>query len=338
MKISVIIPCIPSHLRYLEQLCKELYNGTKTPYEIIVALCYYEKCDQNYLDSLKEKFSIKFICNIGKISPGKNRNIGSKEANGDIYMYLDADDIVHPKKLEIVDYFFSNMDIVHLCHYFLPLNTELPEYENIQNISYYPLSNTTKLQSGKLFFNGLFESIPYHTISCIRNIVFEKVQYPDLFLNEDNLFCKDIINTFNKTIMVEAFLMNYNNCFIDKYKKAFPDYIKFINPITLNTLPTCLVIELNLKHICSIIENLLSGMYIPDYIYLFFKDEFNQDIWNSFLKKYGTCQRWKFLNPYLSKLNIDIIPNKSKFSKMLILQIDDDVIDIHKINNYFLEI
>lgn len=67
--------------------------------KISILLSFNFGCDQSYLDLLKENFSINFICNTGKISPGKNRNIGSKQASGDVYMYLDVDDIVHPKKI-----------------------------------------------------------------------------------------------------------------------------------------------------------------------------------------------------------------------------------------------
>ena len=110
-KISIVIPCIPRDIKYLDRLMESIKNQSYNPYEIILALSGTNSTlDINKLnDSLIEKFNlpIKFSYTKKMCNASTNRNRGGKMCSGDIITFMDADDVMYPDKLLYINTYFN---------------------------------------------------------------------------------------------------------------------------------------------------------------------------------------------------------------------------------------
>ncbi|MGI6539150.1 MAG: glycosyltransferase family 2 protein [Caldicoprobacterales bacterium] len=111
--ISVIIPCYNASLYIIETL-ESLEKQTYTDFEV---LCINDGSTDNTLELLenyqrnsKLKITILSQANLG-VSSARNRGID--KANGEYIAFLDADDIYHPRFLELLSSAIGNMDTAY---------------------------------------------------------------------------------------------------------------------------------------------------------------------------------------------------------------------------------
>lgn len=119
-RISVVIPCHYKHFNYISKLL-EIYNKqTLLQREIIIVLCEYQKLSSSLLRKVENgiyNYDLRIIKLVDKSPAGKNRQIGSREARGDIVIFQDADDLPHFQRNEIIQKCFDDYpDIVHIVH------------------------------------------------------------------------------------------------------------------------------------------------------------------------------------------------------------------------------
>src|SRR5437870_70174 len=109
MRVSVVIPCGPTHVKNLAGLVSNLKNGTVPPDEIVIAVSEIDPSVARALsEELQEIFPLtKVLDSTQRIGPGANRNRAVLETTGDIISFIDADDTNHPQKIEIVKYVFD---------------------------------------------------------------------------------------------------------------------------------------------------------------------------------------------------------------------------------------
>ncbi|MBI5347082.1 MAG: glycosyltransferase [Candidatus Aenigmarchaeota archaeon] len=104
MKISVVIPTLNEE-KYIDSM---LFHVKKLkPYEIIVA----DSLSKDKTRQIAKKYGAKVI-----MCPRKNaalgRNAGGRKARGDVILFLDADSIVFPNILEVLEKDFKDKNIV----------------------------------------------------------------------------------------------------------------------------------------------------------------------------------------------------------------------------------
>lgn len=99
---DVIIPCIPAHIKFLEEVVNDIKNQTRQPNKVIIALSQTNPTQsKNIEQNLK-----KIISNVSVVSTEKiqkswdNRDRGAVYSSADVYCFLDADDRVHPQRIE----------------------------------------------------------------------------------------------------------------------------------------------------------------------------------------------------------------------------------------------
>jgi glycosyltransferase involved in cell wall biosynthesis len=151
-KVSVIIPSY-NHGRYILQAIESVFSQTYDDYEIIVV---DDGSTDNTEEAVKpywERIRYFYKEHGGDASA---RNFGTRKANGEYLVFLDADDLLMPKKLEIqATILDENPDIGFVYSDF---------YNIIDNkISHTPALNR-KLPSGFIAKELFMESfIPIHT-------------------------------------------------------------------------------------------------------------------------------------------------------------------------------
>lgn len=127
---TVIIPCTPKHFVHIYPLLEHYANQTTLPDEVVISLSYAHQANPWELMRVKQKqwpFPVQLLEHAGKKTAGENRNLAFQQAHGDIIVSQDADDIPHPKRIEIVKHFFENYYVDHLMHSWF---IDDPEMEN----------------------------------------------------------------------------------------------------------------------------------------------------------------------------------------------------------------
>ena len=198
MYITVVIPCFINHLSKLINLLESLELQTRPPNEVIVSCS-----STNDFIFLKEYiFPVKLYIHKDKKNAAENRNIAASKIseNTDIICFFDADDIMHPQRIEVLEYIFNNgIDIV--LHNFsistVNLNAFMNNRKNIEdyNIIY---DNLIPAPSGCATHKIIYENmgIIHHSQVSIKRELFDIVKFKEedqYRRNEDCLFCSDIL-------------------------------------------------------------------------------------------------------------------------------------------------
>lgn len=102
LSCSVIVPCIPTHVKFLKNMIYDLSKQTRKPDNIIIALSETSDSEGKQLQNqLQEIFNKTYV--FPTIHPQKswdNRDRGAALSDSDVYCFLDADDRVHPQRIE----------------------------------------------------------------------------------------------------------------------------------------------------------------------------------------------------------------------------------------------
>ncbi len=112
-KVSVIIPVYMGE-KFIEESLECVFNQTYKNIEIIVV---YDKSEDKTLERLeKYKEKIILIKQPEKTKLSIARNVGIKHASGEFIAFLDADDLMHPKRIELQVKLLKENPEVGLCY------------------------------------------------------------------------------------------------------------------------------------------------------------------------------------------------------------------------------
>lgn len=231
MKITVVIPCGPRHTQFLPRIVKNLIEGTVVPDEIIIAVS--EITDEQGFSlqkSLTEVFAnIRILPTQLKCGPGVNRNRGAAVVAGDVISFIDADDIIHPQKIEIVKYVFEKYKpSIFLHSMILGLDGDFPVYENLQE-----LENTVQVVKGDEIYKNTFGtgnryyrpasniwadntaggSLHHGHSSVLASVVkgIDAIEFGNYVPGEDGNFCRDVLFKHRSMIFWALPLLKYQS-------------------------------------------------------------------------------------------------------------------------------
>ena len=149
MLVDIIIPAYNPG-KYLASAIKSCLNQRYKNYTITVV-------DDNSTEDLKEILrrypSVNYIRNKENIGPGASRNVGIRATNGDLVSLLDADDIMHSRKLKVtIDTFRKKQNIGMTCGNYQVLvrrvKLKKPFYKNPIGINHAALMRRNFIASG----------------------------------------------------------------------------------------------------------------------------------------------------------------------------------------------
>lgn len=211
MNISVVIPVFPPHFCFLERCLQNVMQSTVLPNEIIIAASEVnEKKEKELYDSL-----IKICKNVKLIIygttdiayAGVNRNRGYTKSSNDIIMFIDADDFIHPQKVEIIQKCFEKFpDCKQLIHNFSSSAKDLGLKFDIDNLPIFQYKGS--FQKGDIVHNGMKRIHRGHV--TVHRSVFEKVKYNNDRHREDNTFTKKVHKSFDKSFFLSLPLLIWN--------------------------------------------------------------------------------------------------------------------------------
>lgn len=232
-KISIVVP-VYNLSNCLEEFLKSLLNQTFQDFEIILV-------NDGSIDSslsICEKYSIidSRIKVIDKINEGAGptRNVGIDHAHGDYIMFLDGDDIVDKRMLEILysEITKENFDLVISNFFMLYQNGTKVEY--IKSLKGYSIEGKENCRN--MYIKLLQDGLINHTWNKLYKreiIVANKIKFPNLRRSQDAIFNCDYFNFINNYKLLETPLYHYRVNDITKEWEKFPENFYDI-ALTLN--------------------------------------------------------------------------------------------------------
>jgi len=209
MKIGVAIPSYIGHIESLFKLLDSIQNQTIIPDKVVVSSSSSKKTDFElscYIEKLQQyTFSLEIITTEEKKCAAQNRNIAaSKLSDVDYITFIDADDIMHPQRIEILLNVFQQHDSDIILHNYY--NTETfdnvgKKIEKYNNIKVRPTS-LKQCYSGCITHKFNFDTNDkiHHGHVSIKQYIFNLVKFPEepeFYRKEDCVFCYRVFSLHN---------------------------------------------------------------------------------------------------------------------------------------------
>lgn len=196
MKIAVCIPCYKFHIPKLLRCLESIEEQTRKPDQVIVSCSSSTESDLPILDY---SFPIQTLITNERKNAAENRNIASRAAKDydvDILSYFDADDVMHPRRLEYIEQVFTNDNADIVFHNFEMANdlSTYDEWLSIDSITYIMNQITRSKESFGVVVSGTPHTKIHHSQVSIRKGIFDVVQFREqkrFERFEDSVFCSD---------------------------------------------------------------------------------------------------------------------------------------------------
>jgi glycosyltransferase involved in cell wall biosynthesis len=207
MKIGVAIPSYVGHIVPLFKLLDSIQNQTVIPDKVVVSCSSTKKSDFE-LDCYLEKFQrysfyLEIITTEEKKSAAQNRNIAaSKLSDMDYITFIDADDVMHPQRIEILlKVFHEHGSDIILHNYFIDVTFEKELFKKIETTDIIVRANSLRQHwSGCIEHINYVEEGIHHSQVSVKNEIFNKIKFPEeveFNRKEDCIFCHRVFNLPN---------------------------------------------------------------------------------------------------------------------------------------------
>jgi len=235
--ISIVIPCYNPHIKYLGTVFDDICIQTILPKEVILAISQVndetkDVIHTKYINQFNDnKIEFKIINVIEKQNPGINRNMGSKLATCEYIMFIDADDTIHPQKIEITKYFLEKYQPNIFLHSYVMKKP-------IDFLKHFPIDyKKIPIVTNDTIYTDTFGNPPYrnrqrelvrrgghgigvksenknyyvtpHGYPTVKKSLFNTFQYTDLKSGEDGIFIRDVLWKIGGVIYAPVHLLNY---------------------------------------------------------------------------------------------------------------------------------
>ena len=184
MRIGVAIPCFVKHISQCLRLLDALEHQTRRPDEVVVS------CSSTTdFPVVSYSYPIRILITDKKQNASTNRNCAAKQLQTDIICFFDADDEMHPQRLELIAKSMYQTDI--LLHSFFQDGERLESYPVIDPSNYTIMHNVLRqAPSGCIMLDGI-QRIHHGQVSVTKE-VYQQVQFPEepeYEVREDCVFC-----------------------------------------------------------------------------------------------------------------------------------------------------
>jgi hypothetical protein len=98
--IGVAIPCYEPHHHYINGLIDNMIGQTRKPDRVVISCSSWSSDDRK--DMVCGGIPVTILYWRRRIVQAENRNIAARELGTDIITFIDADDVMHPRRLEFI--------------------------------------------------------------------------------------------------------------------------------------------------------------------------------------------------------------------------------------------
>ena len=217
MRIGVCIPCHEPHIKYLEKCLESIEQQTRKPDLVTLSI----SGTMTPPDLPSYSFPIKLSHTSTKQCAGKNRNIAaSLSYSMDILSFFDADDIMHPRRLETIEQHLQQVDAILHSHrqcspkYRSIKLTDIP-WEEISSVLRTDGFTSTRDICGRV--QSIYGPVTSGHFSCKRG-VYNAMQYPEGYgLGEDAEYVYRVHQKYRIGYSPDILSYYIRNDFTDEY-------------------------------------------------------------------------------------------------------------------------
>lgn len=188
MKLGVAIPCFYGHLNRLIELLDSIESQTILPSQVVVS------CSSTNFEVYKSySFPLQIITTKEKKNAAQNRNIAAIHLSDmDYITFMDADDIMHPQRIEIL------LRVIELHNSEIILHN-YTDSEPMEPIDTLHIDTNTLVQSRCGGITHVDENESILKIHCsqvtVKDTILEQVKFPEeCYAMEDSVFCNLVFN------------------------------------------------------------------------------------------------------------------------------------------------
>lgn len=207
--IGLAICAYKGHIPHLKRLFASIEAQTRKPDMVVVSCSSTEPHEIQYSPE-SYSFPLSIYTHSEKRNCAQNRNDAASMLTTDIISFMDADDIMHPQRMEIILDSFVKYDICIFMHNYKTCNSTS---EDQQTVSFSPLS-TYHFVLNKLYrcpwgstqvhheVPGKPSNIQNGHVSVLRSILKEISfrETAEYLARDDTIFATDVITAYpNKT-------------------------------------------------------------------------------------------------------------------------------------------
>ena len=237
--VTVIMPYYKK-INYVDNAINSIVQQTYKNYELLIIYDDPNKDDLNKIEKIiSNNDKIKIINNNENLGAGFSRNIGIKNAKGEIISFIDADDEWSKDKLEKQINFLNkfNYDFI-FCGYKKSFNNK------IKNIIY----KYDFIDHQKLIYSC---DIGLSTV-MIKKKIIESDLFPNLKTQEDYAAWLKITKNNHKAYNLKEILVTWNQSenslssnFFQKFADGFSVYKIYLNFSIIKSLYHLLILSIN---------------------------------------------------------------------------------------------
>lgn len=231
--ITLCIPCVDQHVPLLLKLLGTINDFTRKPDKIMIGLS--PKFNDSDLFDEKNKIlqsypelPIEIIVQTTQTNAATHLNIMGKLIKEGFIVRADADDIIHPQKLEIIEKIVNKNPDTKLLLHKVRSGSKERDY-NIKNFNYIDCTNIendifkieTRIINERLLLcsdmlnkkynrnnlDFLDRSNYIHYGACSYHFsVLQNIQYKNRNFSEDKIFSLDVTQFYNNTKYIDLYL------------------------------------------------------------------------------------------------------------------------------------
>lgn len=186
MRIGVAIPCYIGHLENLQVLLESIAKQTRLPDNVVVSCSSTTELPNFPIYN----FELIIACSQSVKSPSQNRNIAAKLLDVDIITFFDADDVMHPQRLEFIECAFLDGANIVLHNYSREQSDKFFTYE-APYITYDSLCQSDGGCIRHVNPNNRELGI-HHSQVTVTKKIYDAIRFdenPTLIGKEDCIFC-----------------------------------------------------------------------------------------------------------------------------------------------------
>ena len=190
--ITVCIPCYKYHIPQLKHCLDAIEKQTILPEAVIVSCSSSAESDIQF--STEYSFPLKIITTIERKNAAQNRNIAAATAETKYLTFFDADDVMHPQRIEAlctaIDQ-YPNTEIILHNYFTLEESKTLSSWPTYSSLTLLP-NTLAKAPSGCAIFTPNWQQRIHHSQVSVSKRVWELIKFneaKDHERKEDAVFC-----------------------------------------------------------------------------------------------------------------------------------------------------
>lgn len=194
--ITICIPCYKYHIPQLKRCLDAIEEQSVLPNAVIVSCSSSVDADiEKYISAYEDfSFPLKIITTPNRKNAAENRNIAATAANTEFLSFFDADDVMHPQRLEALSAAiqeYPGTEIILHNYYTTEESKRLSSWPTHMIFSLHQ-NSLAKAPSGCAIFITNWQERIHHSQVSVSKSLWERVRFNEAVDNErkeDAVFC-----------------------------------------------------------------------------------------------------------------------------------------------------